>query len=183
MEETINTEEPFDTEEPDIAADPHIKKSFVLMIDGRYRQWDVIAKVGDGFVVLSHEVMYHVGYGETNRWRDCFLRSYLHDVWLKPIQEGLSLKNVSPDEMLLYQTDNTRDRLFILSKEEHTQWKQTIPKKATPYWLRTPYGHLHVPYIWIATPEGHHLGESVHNSNIGIVPAIYLSERAIEMLC
>ena len=164
-------------------ADSYIKKSFVLMMDGRYRQWDVIAKEGDGYIVLSHEVMYHVGYGETNRWRDCFLRSYLRDVWLAPIREALAMKNIPSDAMLPYLTESTHDYLFILSKDEHTKWKQAIPTKSSSFWLRTPYGHLHVPYVWVSTPDGHHIGDTVHNSNIGIVPAIYLSEDAIRDLC
>ena len=162
--------------------DEYIKKSFVLMMDGRYRQWDVIAATDDGYVVMSHEVMYHTQYGDTNRWRDCFLRGYLHDVWLAPVKEGLSLKNVSPAALLQYHTETSRDLIFILSKDEHRDWGEVIPNKSNPYWLRTPYGHLHVPYVWVTTPEGHHIGESVHNSSVGVVPAVYLSKDAIREL-
>ena len=128
---------------------------------------------------MSHEIMNHVTFGNKNPWRDAFIRSYLHDVWLRPIREALSLKNIPPEAVLEYQTETTRDRLFILSREEHTDWKKNIPLKSTPYWLRSSYGHLHSPYAWIVSSDGHHLGEAVHNSNIGVVPAIYLTKDAI----
>ena len=72
----------------------YVKQSFVLQIEGRYRQWDVIVALDNGCVVMSHEIMHHVSYGDTNRWKDAFIRNYLHDVWLRPIREALELKNV-----------------------------------------------------------------------------------------
>ena len=162
--------------------DGYIKKSFVLQIEGRYRQWDIVAHVREGYVVMSHEIMHHVSYGDTNRWKDCFIRNYLHDVWFHPIREALDLKAVDPGEILSYRTESTLDRIFILSKDEHTEWKPNIPLKSTPYWLRSSYGHLHPPYVWIVSPDGHHIGEAVHNSSVGVVPAIYLSETAIQRI-
>ena len=162
--------------------DEYVKKSFALMMDGRYRQWDVVAARDDGYVVVSHEVMYHIRYGDTNRWRECFLRGYLHDVWMAPIREALSLKDIPPTAILPYRTETSRDSIFILSKEEHREWFDFIPNKSNPFWLRTPYGNLRVPYVWVATPEGHHIGESVHNSSVGVVPAVYLSRDAIHEL-
>lgn len=160
----------------------YVKKSFVLQIEGRYRQWDVIAALDDGVIVLSHEIMHSVSFGNTNRWKDAFVRSYLHDVWLGPIADSLELKNVGPEEILRYQTETTIDRIFILSREEHNMWKQNIPLKTTPYWLRSSYGHLHTPYAWVVSSEGFHVGDAVHNQNIGIVPAMYLSTAAMQIL-
>ena len=162
--------------------DLYLNKHFVLQIEGRYRQWDVIAKLEDGYIVLSHEIMHHVSFGDTNRWKDCFIRGYLHDVWLQPIKESLQLKDVSPSAILSYHTESTNDRIFILSKEEHTNWKATIPLKTTPYWLRSSYGHLHTPYVWIVSPDGHHIGEAVHSNSIGVTPALYLSTDAVHQL-
>ena len=162
--------------------DEYIKKSFALMMDGRYRQWDVVAAKDDGYIVVSHEVMYHIRYGDTNRWRDCFLRGYLHDVWMAPIREALSLKDIPAGAILPYRTETSRDSIFILSKEEHRDWFDFIPNKSNPFWLRTPYGNLRVPYVWVATPEGHHIGESVHNSNVGVVPALFLASDAVHEL-
>ena len=162
--------------------DSYIKRSFVLQIEGRYRQWDIIARVEDGYLVMSHEIMHHVSFGDTNRWKDCFIRNYLHDVWLRPIRESLELKNIDSGEILNYRTESTNDRIFILSKEEHTEWKTNVPLKSTPYWLRSSYGHLHTPYVWIVSPDGHHIGEAVHSAAIGVVPVMYLSERAIHQL-
>ena len=162
--------------------DEYVKQSFVLQIEGRYRQWDVIAARDDGCIVMSHEIMHHVTFGDTNRWRDAFIRSYLHDVWLRPIREALELKDVPGESILEYQTETTRDRIFILSREEHSEWRDNIPKKTSPYWLRSSYGHLHTPYAWIVSVDGHHLGEAVHNAGIGVVPVMYLSSPAIRSL-
>ncbi len=163
--------------------DLYVKKSFVLQIEGRYRQWDVIARQDEGFLVMSHEVTYHVSYGSTNRWKDCFVRNYLQDVWMRPIREALELKNINSSEMLHYRTETTNDRIFILSKEEHTEYRQNIPLKSSPFWLRSSYGHLHTPYMWVVATDGHHMGEPVSNASIGICPAIFLSESAIKQLC
>lgn len=162
--------------------DKYVRKSFVLQIEGRYRQWDIIAQLEEGYVVLSHEIMHHVSFGDTNRWKDCFIRNYLHDVWMHPIREALELKSVSASEILTYRTESTSDRIFILSKDEHTEWRENVPLKSTPYWLRSSYGHLHTPYAWIVSPDGHHIGEAVHNSSIGVAPALYLSNDAIHQL-
>ncbi|MBO4396125.1 MAG: hypothetical protein J5819_07245 [Eubacterium sp.] len=159
-----------------------VRQSFVLQIEGRYRQWDVIAALDNGCVVLSHEIMHSANFGNTNRWKEAFIRNYLHDVWLHPIRDALELKSVSRDSILEYKTETTRDYIFILSKDEHTEWRANIPLKSTPYWLRTSYGHLHTPYAWIVSSDGHHLGEAVHSSGIGVVPAMYLSEKAIRAL-
>ncbi len=161
----------------------YVKKSFVLQIEGRYLQWDVIAQRDNGFLVMSHEIMYHVSYGATNRWKDCFVRNYLQDVWMRPIREALELKNVDSSALLYYQTESATDRIFILSKDEHTEWKQNIPPKSGTYWLRTSYGHLHTPYAWVVSQDGRHMGEPVSNASIGIVPVIFLAEDAIRDLC
>lgn len=162
--------------------DPYIKKSFVLQIEGRYRQWDIIAKTEKGYIVLSHEIMHNVSFGNTNRWKDAFIRSYLHDVWLGPIADAFELKNISPEAILKYRTETTIDRIFILSREEHTNWLENIPAKSQSYWLRSTYGHLHIPYAWVATSNGHHIGDAVHNASIGVVPAMHISEEAIKQL-
>ncbi len=163
--------------------DLYLKKSFVLQIEGRYRQWDVIARRDDGYLVMAHEIMYHVSFGATNRWKDCFIRNYLQDVWMRPIREAFELKNIDSSELLYYRTETTRDRIFILSKDEHTEYRPNIPVKSSAYWLRSSYGHLHTPYAWVAAADGHHMGEPVSNSSIGICPVIYVSERAIRLLC
>ncbi|MCR4604446.1 MAG: hypothetical protein K5639_00415 [Eubacterium sp.] len=162
--------------------DPYIKKSFVLSIDEKYRQWDIIAKSGYGYIVLSHDALFRMSFGTTDRWKDAYCRSYLNDVWLAPVKTGLSLKNIPEDEMLDYRTERSFDKIFLLSKSEYCDWRKTIPQKTLPYWLRTPYGHLHNPYLWVVDTMGNLIGDVVHNSSNGIVPAIYLSKEAIQTL-
>ena len=162
--------------------DPYLKKSFVLMIEEKYRQWDVIAKSGYGYIALSHDALFRMAFGSTDKWKDAYCRSYLYDVWLAPIKTALSLKNVPEEELLDYQTERSLDKLFLLSKSEFCDWRANIPNKTLPYWLRSPYGHLHTPYNWVVDVSGHLIGDVVHNATNGIVPAIYLSKKAIRIL-
>ena len=106
--------------------DPYLKKSFVLMIEEKYRQWDVVAKSGYGYIALSHDALFRMAFGSTNRWKDAYCRSYLYDVWLAPIKTALSLKNVPEEELLDYQTERSLDKLFLLSKSEFCEQNSAL---------------------------------------------------------
>jgi hypothetical protein len=112
--------------------DPYLKKSFVLMIEEKYRQWDVIAKSGYGYIALSHDALFRMAFGSTDKWKDAYCRSYLYDVWLAPIKTALSLKNVPEEELLDYQTERSLDKLFLLSKSAFCDWKKIFRTRLCP---------------------------------------------------
>lgn len=174
-------------------------------------KWRVLEKEGDGILLITEECIASRMYNDTEKevtWGTCTLRTWLNDDFINSTfsdkEKALIVTtNVTNESEYGKVGKNTKDKIFLLSKEEAekyfvsdksraTGWDSvgglTLDDNVPAWWLRTP-GVFGNDTVCVVEYDGsiNMLGDNVTSNDVygykyvgGVRPAMWIDLSAIE---